>query len=83
MASAPTFNRQRVSLTTKAAAAAAMPVTASVSTACGQRSSGRWNSGLLPTRVRYLPPARVRRLTGPAKFGLGQRAQVVTHRLQI
>ena len=42
---------QRVSLTTKAAAAAAMRVTASASTACGQRSSGRWNSGLLPTKV--------------------------------
>jgi hypothetical protein len=42
---------QRVSLTTKAAAAAATRVTASASTACGQRSSGRWNSGLLPTKV--------------------------------
>ena len=34
----PTFSHQRVNLKTKAAAAAAILVTASVSTACGQRS---------------------------------------------
>jgi arylsulfatase A-like enzyme len=44
-------HRQRVSSTTKAAAAAPMRVTASASTACGQRSCGRWNHGLLPTEV--------------------------------
>jgi cold shock CspA family protein len=40
-------NRQRVSLTTRAAAAAATRLTTSVLIASGQRSSGRLNSGLL------------------------------------
>src|SRR6516164_900776 len=43
---------QRVSMTTRRAAAAATRATMPGSTACGQRSCGRWNSRLLPTRVR-------------------------------
>ena len=41
----------RVSATASAAAPSAMRATVSTSTACGQRSCGRWNQGLLPTRV--------------------------------
>ena len=47
----PNGRAQRVSPTTMREAAAATRATTPGSTACGQRSCGKWNSGLLPTSV--------------------------------